>query len=249
MAETATKAPAKKSPAKKSPAKKSTSAKRTATAAKRTATNATKRATGSAKRATPKRATTTAKRVTQKRSGSSRRRTPRLLERAPSVVAQDAVYAIASLTNDTVATIGSLPARAQTAPARVVGLAVEAPERARAAYGAIASSVDQRLERLQRSFDARADAGRDLVKGVTRRRSVKRSADQAKTSRARVKGAWTSIVKTGEVAVEATREQTRAAADRVRAQAKIARTQVKGAATSVRKTADAAADAGRQLAS
>ena len=169
-----------------------------------------------------------------------------MLGRRPDVLAQDTVYAAVGVTSDVLSTVVALPARAQAvvteAPVRLRGAAAETPERVKAAW-----------DRVETAFDRRVSDGRTIVRDIKRRAAVKRALEQASHSRARIRGAVSSVLRTGEVAVGVGRQQarkaTRNATGVVLDQAKVARSQVKGAATSIVKTADVAVEAATVAAS
>ena len=234
MAETTT---ASKTATKKATAKKATAKKATAKKASTTAT--------AARKTTAKK--TTAKKATAKKATSRGPRTPRLLEREPRVLLRDAGYVAAGVVHDAVERARALPERledwrgeaekaAKDAPERVQELRTEVPSRVETTVKDVRVRVGKDLQSLldgfEKRFDGKAADGRKVAESWRSDQRVQRVLDQTGNTRSQVKGAVTSIVKTGEVATEAGREQAGTAA-----------TQVKAAATSVRKSAETVAEA------
>lgn len=144
---------------------------------------------------------------------------PRLSEREPQLIVRDAAYALTALADDAVANVRT-----------VTGMLEQLREDAPAT--------------LEARFDAKAAAGADRVAELRSNGRVARVetalepvGEQLKIAQSQVKGAWTSVRRTIDAAVEAGRTQ-----------ADSARSQVKAAATSTRKTIDAVVGAGRDIA-
>jgi hypothetical protein len=243
---------------------------------------ATKTATkkASAKKATTKKST--AKTATKKSTARKRttKRVP-LHEREPRTLIEDAGYATAGVVNDTVELLRELPSKlqgwrgqatkvAKDAPERVKDLRTEAPAKVESTVkdvrDRVSKDVDVWLKTFEQKFDGKAAEGRKIADELKSDDRVKKVLDQTGNTRSQVKAAFTSVIKTGEVAAEAGKKQVgtatsqakgavtsarktgEAAAEAGKKQASTATTQVKGAATSVRKSAqtvsDAAKDAG-----
>jgi hypothetical protein len=207
---------------------------------------ATKKAT--AKKATAKKATAkkaTAKKTTTKQA--STKRPPRLLERAPKVLLEDVGYAAAGVVHDAVELARELPSRvegwrgevnktAKEAPERLQDLRTEVPTRVETTVKdvrvRIGKDLQAWLDTVEQRFDGKAAEGRKVAETWRSDERVKKIVEQTGQTRSQVKGALTSVLKTGEAAAKAGREQADTAAS-----------QVKGAATSVRKSAETIAEA------
>jgi hypothetical protein len=208
-----------------------------------------------AKKSTAKKSTarkTTAKKTTAKRSTTKRTpKKPALTEREPKVVLEDAGYALAGVANDVVEFAKVLPSKLQgyrgqltkqadQAPERVRSLVEEAPVKVRSTVEdvrtRVVKDVEGRVRSFERTFDKKAAEGRKVAEQVKKDARVKRILDQTGNTRAQVKGAVTSVVKTADVTLEAGRKAGKE-------QAENALTQVKGAATSLRKSGETIADA------
>jgi 1,4-alpha-glucan branching enzyme len=209
----------------------------------------TKKAT--AKKATAKKATAK-KSTTRKTATSTTSKSPRLLERDPQVLLEDAGYAAAGVVHDAVERARALPSRieawrgevekaAKDAPERVKDLRTEVPTRVETTVKdvrvRISKDLQHWLDSFEKRFDSKAADGRKVAEDVRRDDRVKRVLDQTGNTRSQVKGALTSVVRTGSAAAEAGK-----------AQADTATSQLKGAVTSFGKTADKAAEAGRKQA-
>lgn len=206
----------------------------------------TKKAT--AKKATAKKATarkTATKQTTTKQTTTSR--PPRLLERDPQALLEDAGYAAAGVARDALELARTLPSRIEGLRGEVEKAAREAPERVKDLRSEVPTRVETTvkdvrvrvgkdlqswLDTFERQFDTKAADGRKVADSVRSDERVKRILEQTDNTRSQVKGAITSVVKTGSVAGEAGREQ----ADK-------ATSQVKAAATSTRRTAGTVVDA------
>jgi hypothetical protein len=202
----------------------------------------TKKAT--AKKATTKKATakkaTTAKKTTTKKP-------PRLLERDPQVLLEDVGYAAAGVAHDAIELARTLPSRieglrgevekaAKEAPERVKDLRTEVPSRVETTVKdvrvRISKDLQAWLDTFEKRFDTKAADGRKVADSVRSDERVKRILEQTDNTRSQVKGAITSVVKTGAAAGEAGRDQAETAAS-----------QVKAAATSAKKSAETVAEA------
>jgi hypothetical protein len=214
---------------------------------------ATKTAT---KKATTKKATaqkSTAKTATKKstaRKGTPKR--PRLHEREPRTLIEDAGYATAGVVNDTVELIRELPSKlqgwrgqatkvAKDTPERVKDLRTEAPAKVESTVkdvrDRVSKDVDGWLKTFEQKFDGKAAEGRKFADELKSDDRVKRVLDQTGNTRSQVKAAFTSVIKTGEVAAEAGKKQVDTATS-----------QAKGAVTSARKAGAAATEAGKKQA-
>lgn len=210
-------------------------------------------ATQTAKKATTKKATAkkaTAKKTTAKQSttkATTTKKSPRLLERDPQVLLEDVGYAAAGVAHDAVELARTLPNRVQGLRGEVEKVAKEAPERVKGLRTDVPSRVETTvkdvrvrvstdlqawLDTFEKRFDTKAADGRKVAKDVRSDQRVKRILEQTDNTRSQVKGAITSVVKTGSVATDAGREQASTAA-----------TQVKAATTSARKSAETVAEA------
>ena len=215
---------------------------------------ATKTAT---KKATTKKATakkSTAKTATKKSTArkSTTKRTP-LREREPRTLIEDAGYATAGVVGDTVEYLRVLPNKVQgwrgqatkvakDAPERVKGLRSEAPAKVESTVKdvreRVSKDVDGWLQTFEQKFDGKAAEGRKFADELKSDDRVKKVLDQTGNTRSQVKAAFTSVIKTGEVATEAGRKQ-----------AETATSQVKAAATSARKSAETVAEAAQETTS
>jgi hypothetical protein len=210
---------------------------------------ATKKAT--AKKATAKKATAK-KATTRKSTTSTAKKPPRLLERDPQILLEDVGYAAAGVVHDAVERARTLPSRieswrgevekaAKEAPERVKDLRTEVPTRVETTVKdvrvRISKDLQAFLDTFEKRFDGKAADGRKIAEDVRSDQRVQRVLDQTGNTRSQVKGALTSVVRTGTAAAEAGK-----------AQADTATSQLKGAVTSFGKTADKAAEAGRKQA-
>lgn len=210
----------------------------------------------SAKKTTKKTAakTTTAKKAAPKKAAKAP--TPRLRERELRTVLEDAGYATAGLVGDVVDLARELPNRfehlrseAGEAPEKLKGVR-EVPERLEETIGELrerlAKDADRYLERFEGRFDSKAKEGRKLADDVRKDERVSKLLDQADSARSQLRGAFTSVSKTADVAVETASKQ----ADRVGTQAKATATtahkavddtvsRAKGTVTTARKGVDA----------
>ncbi len=214
---------------------------------------ATKKATAkkaTAKKATSKKATT--RKSTSTKSTSTASKSPRLLERDPQVLFEDVGYAAAGVVHDAVERARTLPSRieawrgevekaAKDAPERVKDLKTEVPTRVETTVKdvrvRISKDLQSFLDTFEKRFDGKAADGRKIADEIRSDQRVKRVLDQTGNTRSQVKGAITSVVRTGSAAAEAGLSQ-----------ADTATSQFKGAVTSLGKTADKAAEAGRKQA-
>lgn len=214
-------------------------------------TTAAKKSTATTPSAKTSTTATTRKRPSTKKATATRRkaapkRTP-LLERDRQLIAEDASYAFAGLAVETV-TLGKAAAQkvaelrgevakaAADPRATVRTVTDEAPVAVRTTVDGVRHKLIVELESaiasFEKTFDARATEGRKLVDGLKKDGRISKLLDQSKTARSQVKGAFTSVTRTADVATDAARKQ-----------AGTATSQVKAAATSVRKTAGAVPDA------
>lgn len=201
------------------------------------------------KKATTKKATAkkTATKKTATTTKQSTTRPPRLLERDPQVLLEDAGYAAAGVARDALELARTLPSRIEGLRGEVEKAAKEAPERVRDLRSEVPTRVETTvkdvrvrvgkdlqnwLDTLEKQFDTKAADGRRVADSVRSDERVKRILEQTDNTRSQVKGAITSVVKTGTAAGEAGRDQ-----------ADNASSQVKAAATSTRRTAGTVVDA------
>lgn len=199
------------------------------------------------KKATTKKATAKKTATKQTTTEQATTRPPRLLERDPQVLLEDAGYAAAGVARDALELARSLPSRIEGLRGEVEKAAKEAPERVKDLRSEVPTRVETTvkdvrvrvgkdlqswLDTLEKQFDTKAADGRRVADSVRSDERVKRILEQTDNTRSQVKGAITSVVKTGTAAGEAGREQ----ADK-------ASSQVKGAATSTRRTAGTVVDA------
>ena len=211
----------------------------------------TKKAT--AKKATSKKATAkkaTAKKTTAKTTTTPK--SPRLLERDPQILLEDVGYAAAGVAHDAIELARTLPSRieglrgevekaAKEAPERVKDLRTEVPGRVETTVKdvrvRISKDLQTWLDTFEKRFDTKAADGRKVADNVRSDERVKRILEQTDNTRSQVKGAITSVVKTGSAAGEAGREQAETAAS-----------QVKAAATSTKKSVETVAEAATETA-
>ena len=201
------------------------------------------------KKATAKKATT--KKATAKKATTTKKTTtpkpPRLLERDPQVLLEDVGYAAAGVAHDAIELARTLPSRieglrgdvekaAKEAPERVKDLRTEVPSRVETTVKdvrvRISKDLQAWLDTFEKRFDTKAADGRKVADTVRSDQRVKRILEQTDNTRSQVKGAITSVVKTGAAAGEAGREQADTAAS-----------QVKAAATSTKKSVETVAEA------
>ena len=215
-----------------------------------TQTPTTKKAT--AKKATAKKATakkTTAKKTTAKQTTAKQttKKAPRLLERDPQLLLEDVGYAAAGVAHDAIELAKGLPSRLEGLRGEVEKAAKEAPERVKDLRSEVPSRVETTvkdvrvriskdlqawLDTFEKRFDGKAAEGRKVAETWRTDERVQRILEQTGNTRSQVKGAVTSVVKTGTVAADAGREQAETAAS-----------QVKAAATSAKKSAETVAEA------
>ncbi len=206
------------------------------------------------KKATAKKATT--KKATAKKATTTKKTTtpkpPRLLERDPQVLLEDVGYAAAGVAHDAIELARTLPSRieglrgdvekaAKEAPERVKDLRTEVPSRVETTVKdvrvRISKDLQAWLDTFEKRFDTKAADGRKVADTVRSDQRVKRILEQTDNTRSQVKGAITSVVKTGAAAGEAGREQADTAAS-----------QVKAAATSTKKSVETVAEAATETA-
>lgn len=213
MAETTTASPAAKPTAKTTAARKTT--------AKTTARKS------PASKSTGK---TTAKKAAARKPAVPK--TPSLRDRELKVILEDAGYATAGIVGDVVGYARALPGRVERVRDDAEHLAEEAPERFKVLRDVpemaeqTFNDLRKRLEkdakrytkRFEKRFDAKAKEGRALTDDVI---------SQAGNARSHLKGAFTSVTKTADVAVETAQKQ----AEKVT-------TQAKATVTTARKGAD-----------
>ncbi len=180
----------------------------------------TKTAAATAPKKTAAKKTAAKKTTTARQAATARDRVPSLLERDPKVVLGDAGYALAGITADAVEFARHLPERlgavreeaqkaADQAPERVKTLREAGPDRLRGSLddlrGRLAKDLEARLSAFGRALDDKASEGRKVAETVRRDDRVKRVLDQTVNTRKQVKAAVTSVRKTADVAVDATR--------------------------------------------
>jgi hypothetical protein len=241
-------------------ATKKATAKKTST----TRTSAAKKATTTTARKKP-----STKKATATRRQAAPKRTP-LLERERQTIAEDASYAVAGLAVGTVtlgkAAIakieelrGEVAKAAKDPKSTVRTVGDEAPAAVRSTVDGVRSKLIVELEAaiasFEKTFDARATEGRRIVADLKKDARINRFLDQTSSTRTQLKGAFTSVAKTAEVAVDAGRKQADNATGQVKGAATSATkgadnasTQLKGAVTSLAKVAEAAVGAGRKQA-
>lgn len=157
--------------------------------------------------------------------------------------ANDAGYALAALASDALQLATEALQLAKQVPAKAQGRVQEVSGKAQSRTAELRDLQARRadLEDKVRAFreeaeellDEKAAQGRGITEGILNDDRVRRVLDQAKTARSQVKGALTSIRRTGGAAAGA-------ASTAGKEQATTAKSQVKAAATSVKKTAEAA---------
>jgi hypothetical protein len=213
MAETTTTRPAAKKTAKKTAARK-TSAKTTASARQPTAKKTTRKST--------------AKKTAARKPAA--RKTPSLRERELKVILEDAGYATAGIVGDVVEYAKALPGRVERLRDDAEHLVEDTPERFKALRDVpemaeqTLADLRKRLEKdaerymktFEKRFDAKAKEGRKLADDVRKDERIDKVLTQAGNARSQLKGAFTSVTKTADVAVETAHDQ----AERVTSQAK-----------------------------
>jgi len=223
------------------------------------ATTTAKKTTKKTAARTPSKKTTsktTARKKTTRKTAPKKAPTPRLRERELRTILEDAGYATAGLVGDVVDLAKDLPNRlehlrseAGEAPAKLKGVR-EVPQRLEETVGELrerlAKDADRYLESFEGRFDSKAKEGRRLADDVRKDERVSKLLDQADSARSQLRGAFTSVTKTADVAGESATKQ----ADRVTAQAKATATtahkavddtvsRAKGTVTTARKGVDA----------
>jgi hypothetical protein len=224
------------------------------TTAKKTTKKTAAKAT--AKKTTKKTAArkTTARKAAPKRA--PRAPEPRLHERDLRTILEDAGYATAGLVVDVVDLAKELPnrlehlrAEAGEAPSKLKGVR-DVPERVEETIvelrERLAKDAEKYLESFEDRFDAKAKEGRKLADDVRRDERVSRLLDQADNARSQLRGAFTSVTKTADVAVEIGSEQAHRVTSQAKATATTAqkavddtRSRAKGTVTTARKGVDA----------
>ncbi len=120
--------------------------------------------------------------------------------------------------------------------------------------------ADRYLKTFEKRFDAKADEGRKLAEDARKDERIDKVVTQAGNARSQLKGAFTSVTKTADVAVETATKQTenvttqakatvttaRKAVDETVAKAKGTATSAKGAAEETAKATGEQADKARQ---
>jgi hypothetical protein len=207
MAETTTARPAAKKTAKK-------------TAARKTTAKTTARKPATRKTTAPKPAVkVTAKKTATRKPAAPK--TPSLRERELKVLLEDAGYATAGIVGGVVEYARALPGRVERLRDDAEHLVEDAPERFKALRDVpemaeqTLADLRKRLEkdakrlekRFEKRFDAKAKEGRELTDDVL---------NQAGNARSQLKGAFTSVTRTADVAMETAHDQ----AERVTTQAK-----------------------------
>lgn len=216
---------------------------------KQAASTSTKQATSkksSSKKATSK---TTTKRTTAKKAparGTSRKQ-PTIHRRDPQVLVEDVGYAAAGVVNDAVTRARRLPERveslrgevgkaAKSAPTRLKDLRSEVPDRVEGTVKGTRQRIEQDLQQVlisvEKQLDGKAAEGRKIAEAWRQDQRLQRILEQTGNTRSQLKGALTSVVRTGTAAAEAGRDQ-----------ADTAGSQVKAAATSARKSVETVAEA------
>ena len=200
-------------------------ARSTATASR--TTKATTASKPSAKKTAAKRAKkTTARKTTAKKATATKpaaKAAPRLLEREPKVVLEEAGYAMAGIAADAVEVVKRLPERfvsvrgevtktAEEAPERVKAMRTEAPGKVRSTVEELRSRASKDLETWLASFekalDSKADEGRKVAEAVRSDARVKKVLAQTSSTRSQVKAAVTSVRRSAETVAEVAKETT-----------------------------------------
>lgn len=196
------------------------------TATKSTASKKSTASTSTGSRSAASRSTTS-----KTTNSKTTKPTPRLHEREPKVLAEQASYAAAALYAEAVDFAQSLPTRLTElrgqAPARVVQLREQAPSRVQELREQLEASVgdlrsratkqlDARVATFEQSFDQRATAGKKVTDNL-------RKDDRVARLETQLHRVWEQTGNT--------------------------RSQVKAAVTSARKTVDTVIDAGKHVAS
>jgi hypothetical protein len=197
------------------------------TATASSTTKATTASKPSAKKTAAKRAKkTTARKTTAKKAAATKpaaKAAPRLLEREPKVVLEEAGYAMAGIAADAVEVVKRLPERfvsvrgevtktAEEAPERVKAMRTEAPGKVRSTVEELRSRASKDLETWLASFekalDSKADEGRKVAEAVRSDARVKKVLAQTSSTRSQVKAAVTSVRRSAETVAEVAKETT-----------------------------------------
>lgn len=215
-------------------------------AAKKTAKKTTTRkTTGSAsKPAAKKTAKKTTRKATAKKTAARKPAAPpapSLRERELKVLLEDAGYATAGIVGDVVEYAKGIPGQlerlrgdaehlVEDTPERLKGLR-DVPEKAEKTLADLRTRLEKDVERylasFEKRFDAKAKEGRKLADDVRKDERIDRVLTQAGTARSQLKGAFTSVTRTADVAVETAHKQ-----------AENVTTQAKATATTARKAVD-----------
>jgi hypothetical protein len=230
-----------------------TTTKKTATKKATAKTSSTPTAEAAKRKAAAQKAAATRKRnaAAAKRAKVSPERAP-IAEREPRILAEDASFAAAGLAVDAVSVVRHASAKidelraevrkaagdpaatfkslSETAPATVTRTVGDV-------RGRLVAELESAIAGFERTFDAKASEGRELVESLKNDDRIAKLLDQTSSTRSQVKSALTSVTRTVDVAVGAGRKQ-----------AETATSQIKGATTSVTKTVDVAVEAGRKQA-
>ncbi|MFP4312116.1 MAG: hypothetical protein ACLFS9_09095 [Nitriliruptoraceae bacterium] len=208
--------------------------------AKKTATRKTSTASSTRKPAAKKTTRkTTAKKTAARKPAAPK--TPSLRERELKVILEDAGYATAGLVNDVVSYAKAIPGQierlrddaehlVEDTPDRLKGLR-EVPEKAEKTLAdlrkRLEKDADRYLRNFEKRFDAKAKEGRKLAEDVRKDERVDRVLSQAGNARSQLKGAFTSVSRTADVAVDTAHKQ-----------AGTVTTQAKATATTARRAVD-----------
>lgn len=150
----------------------------------------------------------------------------------PQTGAADAGFALAALASDALQLAGEALNLARQLPSKATERASELRDLS-ARREDLETRIKDLRENTRERFGEKAAEGRTITDGLLNDERIRRVLDQAKTAQSQVKGALTSLRKTGEAAAGA-------AVSAGSEQAKTAKSQTKAAATSVKKTAEAA---------
>lgn len=180
-------------------------------------------------------------------------KTPSLRDRELKVILEDAGYATAGIVGDVVGYAKALPGRVERVRDDAEHLAEDAPERFRLLRDVpemaeqTLSDLRKRLEkdakrytkRFEKRFDAKAKEGRELTDEVL---------SQAGNARSQLKGAFTSVTKTADVAVATAHKQTENVTTQAKATVTTARKGVDQTAAKAKGTVTAAKGAAEETA-
>ncbi len=198
-------------------------------------------------------AKTTASKTTTRKTTAAEPATPEIVclpDRQLKAVLEDAGYATAGILGDVVEYAKDLPTRidrlrddaghlVEDAPERVKGLR-DVPEKTQKSLADLRERLQDSMRPYLQRFDAKADEGRKLAEDIRKDERIDKVLTQAGNARSQLKGAFTSVTKTADVAVETAHEQTENVTTEAKATATTARKGVDHTVAKAKGTATAA---------